>query len=107
MDVIRHREPHLLQTLYLDRESGRDTTVYRYTTDGKATVNRVDNQDIRATVTWDGNALRLLSKTRIGLLEMSLDDRWALSPDRKTLTMTRRVKYPMGEGVQKLVFGKQ
>lgn len=103
-DRIEHHDPALRQTLFLENLGGRDTTLYRYTTDSTRVVNRVDKQEIEARVWWEGNELRLDSKTKLLIFEMWLRERWSLSPDGRTLTMSRRVKYPMGEGEQKLVF---
>lgn len=105
-DVIEHRDPQLRQTLHLEHATRRDTTVYRYTTDSTRAVNAVDGRDIEARVWWEGATLRLDSKTRMAMFEMWLKERWTLSADGKTLTMMRRVKYPMGEGDQRLVFEK-
>jgi hypothetical protein len=106
-DVIDHRDPVLRQTLYLVLPTGPDTTVYQYTTDSARVVHRVDNRDIEARVWWEGTTLCLLSKSKIVMIEMSLGERWTLSPDGQSLTMTRRVKSPIGDGDQKLVFVKR
>jgi hypothetical protein len=106
-DVIEHRDPWLRQTLFLENMGGRDTTHYRYTTDSARVVNHVDKQEIEAHVWWERNDLRLESKTKLLIFEMWLRERWSLSRDGRTLTMSRRVKYPMGEGEQKLVFSRR
>jgi hypothetical protein len=108
VDVIEHREPRIRQTLHLDTGGSRDTAVYVYSTTGAPTVNRVAGADITSTVEWTGTDLRLLSKARLLLVvEMKLDETWHLSPDGRTLTMTRQVKHPLGEGSQTLVFAKR
>ncbi len=106
-DVIEESLPHIVQTLYLLNGSRRDTTVYRYTTDGRPTVNTVDGRDIKSVVTWEGSTLHLVSTTKLLVFDMALDERWHLSADGKTLTMTRHVKYPLGQGDQTLVFERQ
>jgi len=107
VDVIEHRDPALRQSLYMDNGVRRDTTHYVYNTAGRPVANRVDKQDITATVQWQGSDLRLVSKTRLMLIEMTLDETWRLSPDGRTLTMTRLLKYPLGEGRAKLVFTRR
>ena len=106
-DVIAHQEPSLSQTLFLVRESGNDTTIYHYLTDSTESVNRVDTQEIKTRVWWEGTALRLDSRTRILVFDAKLKDRWSLSVDGKTLTMQRRSTSPLGEDEQTLVFAKQ
>jgi hypothetical protein len=106
-DVIAHDEPRVRQTLYLDNGGRLDTTVYVYRIDGSPSVNKVGGQDITATLAWDGDTLHIVSKTRLVIVEMTLDERWRLSAARDSLVMTRRLKYPMGEGSQRLVFVRQ
>ena len=106
-DSIRHAEPDVRQVLYLLNGARRDTTVYHYRTDGTPTVSAVDGRDIHSTAEWEGRTLHLHSTTRLLLLDMSLDERWELSAERRTLTMRRHVKYVLGEGDQTLVFERQ
>jgi hypothetical protein len=107
IDVIEHQDPRLAQTLHLVLESSKDTTLYRYVTDSTESVNFVDRQEIKARVWWEGAELRLDSRTRFVVFDATLNDRWSLSADGKTLTMRRRIKSPLGEDEQTLVFEKQ
>jgi hypothetical protein len=106
-DVIVHRDPQLAQTLYLRLVGGPDTTRYRYATDSTRAVHRVENRDIEAHVWWAGDTLRLESMSKLMMFEMWLRERWTLSPDGRTLTMSRHITYPLGKGDQKLLFVKQ
>jgi hypothetical protein len=106
-DSIRHVEPDVRQVLYLLNGTRRDTTVYTYRTDGSPTLSVVDGRDIHSHVEWEGRALHLASTTKLLMMNMSLDERWLLSPDSRTLTMRRHVKYALGEGDQTLVFERR
>ena len=106
-DVIEQAEPRIRQTLYLLRGAQRDTTVYLYSTDCTPTVNKVDGRDIRSVVRWEGSTLHLVSTAKLFVLDTSLDERWRLSPDRRTLTYTRHIKFGFGEGDQRLVFERE
>ena len=103
-DSIDQRPREIVQRLYLVLASGRDTTVYRYRPDAEPTMNRVGTQDITSTVTWEQDVLHLVSKTKLLVFDMTLDECWRLSAKRDTLVMTRSVKSPMWNGEQRLVF---
>jgi hypothetical protein len=103
-DSIEQGTREIVQRLYLVLASGRDTTVYRYRPDADPTVNRVDTQTITSKVTWEQDALHLVSKTKLLVFDMTLDERWRLSANRDTLVMTRTVKSPVMSGDQRLVF---
>ena len=103
-DSIEQRPREIVQRLYLVLGSGRDTTVYRYHPDAEPTVNHVDTQTITSKVTWEPDALHLVSKTKVLVFDMTLDERWCLSANRDTLVMTRSVKSTIWNGEQRLVF---
>jgi hypothetical protein len=107
LDVIEQEGTRLRQRLFLRNGSRRDTTIYVYSTDGTPTVNKVDGRDIKTTAQWDGDVLHLVSVTKLLMFTMTLDERWSLSPDAKTLTYKRHVKYGFGEGDQTLVFERE
>jgi hypothetical protein len=106
-DVIAHREPRLVQTLLLENASGPDTAVYRYSTDGKPDTNFVAKATMVSWVWWSRDTLRVETKAKFFVMDLTLSERWSLSPDRKTLTIRRHIKYPLGEGPQLLVFDRQ
>ena len=106
-DVIEHRDPRLLQTLYMEFPSHKDTTVYRYLIDSTESVNRAGSQEIKARAWWAGQVLSIDSRARILVLEATLKDRWSVSADGKALTMRRHIKSVLGEDDQILVFEKQ
>jgi len=106
-DVIQQQRQFLRQTLYLNNGGHLDTTIYRYTTDGAESVNNVAGSKIKSKVWWDGTLLHLESRTKVLILSASLSETWSLSPDGRTLTMTRDMDSPLAKGKQTLVFVKQ
>lgn len=106
-DVIEHDGSRIRQVLYLLRGSTRDTTTYLYSVGGAPTVNVVDKRDIKTVATWEGRMLHLVSTTHLFMFEMTMDERWQLSPEGRTLTLIRYIKYPLGEGGQRLVFERR
>ena len=77
-----------------------------YTTDGKDCANEVIGNAIKSTVTWDAQALKLHHVSKFNDTEMTLDEKWTLSPDGKKLQVTRRFE---GQGLsvdQTIIFDK-
>lgn len=106
-DTITHREPEVSHVLHIDNPTSRDTTVYRYRTTGEVTHSTVDGRDVQSVARWEGRVLVIDSKTRMMIFDVTLNDRWELSPNRDTLEMIRRVKSPLGASDQRLVFARR
>ena len=107
-DLIEHRGSSVRQTLLMVNAGSKDTAKYLYVIGGQATANLVDGRTVTSTVSWEKNVLRLVSKVKMLVFEWTLDERWSLSPDGTTLTMSRHIHSPpIGEGEQKLVFRKK
>lgn len=78
-----------------------------YTTDGKECVNKVGDNEFKSTLNWDGDALVVETKGSFSGTDFTSKDRWSLSADGKTLTVTRHLSSAMGEADMKEVFAKQ
>lgn len=107
IDRIQQRGAVMLQTIVMERGGKRDTTTYRYVTDSSRVVNRLDHREIESRVWWEGAVLRLESSMRMLVFDLWTKERWSVAPDGRTLTVARRVKYPMMEGDQTLVFSRR
>ena len=106
-DTITHREPDIGQVLFLKNAASLDTAVYRYRTTGETTHSTIDGRDVQSVTRWDGSTLVLDSKTKLMIFDVTLSERWELSPNRDTLKMTRHVKSPIGAGDQRLIFARR
>jgi len=107
-ETITHQDPSLkLNVASKGGMQGDMTYDVVYTTDGKECVNKVGDNELKSMLNWDGNALAVDTKGSFGGNDITLKDRWALSDDGKTLTITRHVTSPMGEADMKEVFEKQ
>jgi hypothetical protein len=102
--VVEHRDPtlnvHTVQTT-----AGKTTTVdVGYFTDGAQTTNSMSGRDAVSKAFWDGPALmiRTTTKDSKGEDEVVLD-RWELSEDHQTLTISSHVTTPNGQVDMKLV----
>jgi hypothetical protein len=102
--VVEHRDPtlnvHTVQTT-----AGKTTTAdVSYFTDGAQTTNSMSGRDAVSKAFWDGPALmiRTTTKDSKGEDEVVLD-RWELSEDHQTLTISSHVTTPKGQVDMKLV----
>jgi hypothetical protein len=108
IEKIAHQDPSLKMNVAATGGMQGDMTYdVSYTTDGKECVNKVGENEFKSMLNWDGNALAVDSKGTFGGNDITFKDRWTLSDDGKTLTVTRHLTSPMGEADMKEVFEKQ
>ncbi len=106
--VIEHRDPtlnvHTVQT-----SGGKTSTVdVSYFTDGSETTNSMSGRDAVSKAFWDGPALVIRTKTKDSKDEDELvEDRWELSDNGQTLTISSHVTTPKGQVDMKLVCEKE
>ncbi|MGA2132995.1 MAG: hypothetical protein ABSH50_11930 [Bryobacteraceae bacterium] len=106
-DKITHADPALTNAFSQSGQMGDVSAEIKYSTDGKETTNVVRGNELKSTAKWEGSELVVVSKASFNGSEITLNDRWSLSDDGKTLTVKRHVNSPMGETDQKIVSEKQ
>jgi hypothetical protein len=102
---IVHAEPSIM----IDEEQatpiGPQKTSRKMTTDGKESSFDAGGAEVKATATWDGSSLLVVSS--VPAAGISYNDRMTLSDDGKVLTSLVRVDTPGGAVDVKVVFEKQ
>ncbi|HXM41706.1 MAG TPA: hypothetical protein VN924_10660 [Bryobacteraceae bacterium] len=106
-DTITHDDPDLRDVYTQSGQMGQFTAEMKYSTDGKETTSSVRGNEIKTTAKWDGDDLTIAGKAQFNGADVTLNDRWSLSADGKTLTIQRHVNSPMGATDQKIVLEKQ
>ena len=106
-DKIVHEDPSLKISRSQTGQQGDATYDLSFTTDGKQNSNTVRGNSMKSTVAWEGEALIFDSKVEAQGNEITLKDKWTLSPDGKTITINRHAASPQGELDMKLVMEKQ
>jgi hypothetical protein len=102
--VVEHRDPtlnvHTVQT-----SSKKTSTVdVSYFTDGSQTTNTMSGRDAVSKAFWDGPALVIRTMTKDSKGEdQVVEDRWEVSEDRQTLTISSHITTPKGQVDMKLV----
>ncbi len=107
-EKISHQDPSLKANISSTGGMQGDATYdVAYTTDGKECVNKVGDNEFKSTLKWDGDDLVVDTKGSFGGTDFTSKDRWNLSSDGKTLTVTRHLTSAMGEADMKETFAKQ
>ena len=100
---ITHKSPALETTFKQPTFGGDREFNSKYTTDGtECTGDWWGGSGMKSIVRWDGDTLVFDSKARFGSNNVTMQDRWTLSVDGKTLTIIRNLK--IGEGVYAQTF---
>lgn len=106
--VIDQHDPtmnvHTVQT------KGKNTTSadVSYFTSGEISTNNMSGRDAESKTFWDGNTLVIRTSTKNSKAEETeIVDRWDLSTDGKTLTITSHIASTSGGADLKLVCHKE
>jgi hypothetical protein len=78
-----------------------------YTTDGKEISYQANGADVKAAMTWDGDALQINAKASIQGMELTITDKVTLGDDGKTMTDAIHIDTGQGGIDLTLVFEKQ
>ncbi|HWF48456.1 MAG TPA: hypothetical protein VG168_15720 [Bryobacteraceae bacterium] len=106
---IDHHDPtlniHTIETL-ANKTNSNDVS---YFTDGKESENVISGRDASSKAFWDGPALMVRTDTKDSRGEnVTMEDRYELSADKKTLTETSHITTGLGgEITMKLVCEKE
>ncbi len=104
---IKHEDPNLQMNTTQSGPQGEITTELKYTTDGKESANTIREQPVKGTAKWDGDTVVIDSKRQIQGADATFQEKWLLSEDGKTLTITTHISASFGELDIKLVLEKQ
>ena len=87
--------------------NGETTTSTTFTTDGKPQKNTVQGSEMTTTGKWEGAAMVFHHSRDVQGTAITIDDRFTLSADGKTLTVTRNFTTAEGSAPAKIVFAKK
>jgi hypothetical protein len=105
---VTHAEPSItIENTQTGTAMGDQHDTRTYTTDGKEISYQANGADVKAAVSWDGNALLINSKASIQGMDIIIKDTITLADDGKTMTDAVHVASPQGDIDLALVFDKQ
>jgi hypothetical protein len=105
---VTHAEPSItIENTQTGTPMGDQHDTRTYTTDGKEISYQANGADVKAALTWDGDALQLNSKASIQGMDIAIKDKISLSDAGKTMTDAVHVDTGQGEIELTLVFEKQ
>ena len=79
---------------------------YRWTLDGKESVNVIGGNEVKAVAGWRGPILQVRSKVTAQGRVLSMTDQYSLSADGREMTVFRTISGPQGEVEQRYVYDK-
>ena len=104
---VTHEEPSLKVASKMSTDNGDFEFESVYTTDGKECTNQFGPNPMKSTLKWDGDTLVIDTKGQFGDNEFTMQDKWDLADEGKTLTLRRHWSSSRGEMDQKINFEKQ
>lgn len=104
---IDHQEPNIHMVATQKGSRGELTQDFKYATDGKEYVNTSRLGEARSVLKWDGETLVVTTKRTVMGHDIMVSDRWSLSADGKTMTVTGKISGGMGENEYKVTLEKQ
>lgn len=107
-DVIEHGEATLKVTRR-EATAGGEERVGEWSckTERVECTNTIGGTEMKSTIHWDDATLVIATKTKYQGQEAFLEDRWTLSPDRRTLTISRHAVSPQGTAHQTFVLERR
>ena len=77
---------------------GEVTVTAKYSTDGQPTANQFRGADSQSTAKWEGDALAIVTNTKIQGIPITVTERWTLSGDGKIMIVAQQHYLPAGPG---------
>ena len=102
-----HEEPSLKVATKMATDNGDMEFESTYSTDGKETTNSFGPNAMKSVAKWEGDTLTIQTKGQFGDAEVTIQDKWELSADGKSITIRRHFASSQGELEQKMVLEKQ
>ena len=106
-DVIDHHEPKLTIKRTIAIAGTETTSNLVYTVDGKPYKNKVGDTEVTSTLNWDGQTLVMVSTVPSPQGEGTINDRYTLAADGKTMTQQRTYSAQGQQLNQTIVLAKQ
>jgi len=104
---VDHKDPNLTVETAQSSAMGDQNTTMKLTTDGKETTNDMMGNPVKCTAKWDGAALVISESLDFQGTAVTINDKWTLSDDGKTLTSATHIVSPQGEFDLTQIFEKQ
>lgn len=104
---IEHKDPELKVATTQTAGGNTQTRESKYTTDGKDSMNKYGETEVKSVAKWEGAALNIMTSREVQGNTITQTENWTLSGDGKELIVNNDIKTPMGELKIKLVMDKK
>ena len=105
--VTQSEESIIFEDTQTGTAAGDQHDIRTYTTDGKEISYQANGSDVKAAMTWDGDALQINAKASVQGMDLTITDKVTLGDDGKTMTDTIHIETAQGGIDMILVFDKQ
>ena len=106
--TITHKEPSIRVVTVQKGGTAEDRTIdTTFTTDGKPQTNTIPGGSLTLAGKWEGTTLVLAGTMALSDMSIPVEDRFALSQDGTTLTVTRKFSATEGSFSVKVVMTKK
>jgi hypothetical protein len=104
---IEHKEPSVKITTTFVGDQGEMTFERSLLTDGTETTNQFGPFTMKSKAKWEAGTLVIDSKGSTDNGDVSINEKWTLSEDGKTLNVVSNWSGPQGEMTNKTLYEKQ
>jgi hypothetical protein len=105
---VTHADPSItIEDTQTGSALGDQHDTRTYTIGGPEISYEANGADVKATMAWDGDALKIDAKASVQGMEITITDKVTLGDDGKTMNDTVHIVSPQGDIDLALVFDKQ
>lgn len=104
---IVHNEPSLTVNTVFQTDKGELTTEFKYSTDGKESINTVRGVEVRSIAKWDGDALVIESHRPAQGGDFTTKEKWVTVDGGKAMVVMSKSTSPQTDFTVTMYLEKQ
>jgi hypothetical protein len=97
MRTIEQKDPDITVKEASTGPQGEQNLSFKYSTDGKETINTYMGNELRSKAGWDGRTLVVHNNIDVGGEKVTSTEKWTLSDDGKTFNFLLNISTSQGD----------